>query len=162
MSIEWQETGGRLNHLLEQQLRSTIDLVDRIRRNAATQHVDFAHQFIAPARAEFQQRRSAFITILLTIVVKFDIGVRAHHQRSVTAASAATAARRYLSGSKHVERSSRHPCWWLTPYLPGCCMISFLRPTATLPGRCLHNSYPDTVVWPLWSSTEPQQRVRIF
>jgi hypothetical protein len=98
MSIEWQETGGRLNHLLEQQLRSTIDLVDRIRRNAATQHVDFAHQFIAPARAEFQQRRSAFITILPTIVVKFDIGVRAHHQRSVTAASAATAPESAIHG----------------------------------------------------------------
>jgi hypothetical protein len=33
---------------------------------------------------------------------------------------------------------------------------------ATLPRRCLHTSYPDTVVWPLWRYTEPQQRVRIF
>jgi len=33
---------------------------------------------------------------------------------------------------------------------------------ATLPGRCLRTSYPDTVVWPLWWSTKPQQPVRIF
>jgi hypothetical protein len=35
------------------------------------------------------------------------------------------AARRCLSGSKHVQRSPRHLCSADYTYLPGCCMTSF-------------------------------------